>query len=427
MLDPGKLTLGKTCLPRLGAATRCRAIVVPPIDRVILPLSRRVNGPTGPIMGISRRIFINALITRTSNFMDTGVRSDISNAIGTVASGSVVVASSKGVAPSRDLRPFGMRAPRSLTGTTNVYNLIKLNNTNFPAGIGLALGPSAGVSALVVGTTRYRPCVADSCHRYVRGCSSILGTICLVGSVLNIRGTVVYIRTGGRTTVGGLCRITASIHSDRSGIGLVQLPSGCPRNTRGIVVCSTANGGIPTNGLPDSINYVMVGVADVTALCHFVGANVPLMDGQVAISNATIGRPGGVVMPVNAPVGRILGFVNIARCSRVVVNNPVVNISIASRSTPIRGHGGTVAIVTGTLPSIDTTYVHYNQYTGAYPVGLCPTGIRSTVGFRGFSTLGSLGVGCYVRYNYYSCIYPTGHPLARAVQLTGSVLEERDG
>lgn len=239
---------------------------------------------------------------------------------------------------------------------------------------------------------------------------------------------MVTIRSGGPSTVGVLREVTRG-SSPSSMVGIVPLHSGCPRNTRGVVVLSTANEHIPPKGLPSSINYIIVGIASTTFVSHCLGSNGPLMSHSLAISNSTVATPRGIHIPVNARVSCVVGTYNNFHRPPigVVANKPVVNASVISARRPVLGYGGTV--LTFASSSVDlgarATYVRYNEYTGTYPVCLRPAMVRGCT-IRG-SMGGLLGTNTviYVRYNSYTCAYPTNGPLIRFVHSTGSVMESR--
>ncbi len=58
--------------------------------RTMVPLDRRVNTPTAPMIRGNSRIIIKRLVTGTANFVDTGVRSPFDKAVrgvsGTISS-----------------------------------------------------------------------------------------------------------------------------------------------------------------------------------------------------------------------------------------------------------------------------------------------------------------------------------------------------
>lgn len=66
---------------RGGVATRVTARMTPLPGRTVFPLNRRVNTPTGPMITGNSGIGINALVTRTNNFIDTPVCDSMSKAI----------------------------------------------------------------------------------------------------------------------------------------------------------------------------------------------------------------------------------------------------------------------------------------------------------------------------------------------------------
>ncbi len=244
---------------------------IAPTNRTMCPLGRRVNTPTRPYITIKSDILINRTVTRPNNFISTTVYATISNAIGTVSGQanlgnhttlSVIVSGSKTCAPipalNRPRSPTGL-STRSVLKVVQSTNVINRNNTNFPARMGLSVGPNIRPSAIVVGTTRYRPCLASSCHLLVRRATRFIRNIHVLLRLFPRTQTIINVRSGGPTTVS----LLQGTLTRRTHVTVRPLGAGCLRNNRHVLVRTIANQSVGSERLPVSTNYIIIGMSAI--------------------------------------------------------------------------------------------------------------------------------------------------------------------
>lgn len=169
------------------------------------------------------------------------------------------------------------------------FNITKLNNTKFPANIGLRNNKS-GVRALVVGTTRYRPCVATSSHLVRSYTTRIMRNVHVLTRVLRPHRVLVNVRSGGPRTVSVLHTILTSSGS----VSLQIVPAGCPSNNTGRLACVLAKGRIPRNKHSSSVNMLVRGINATCTIGHTIVSNRPVARHIMALANRTVTHPNGI-------------------------------------------------------------------------------------------------------------------------------------
>ncbi len=239
--------------------------------------------------------------------------------------------------------------------------------------MGLSPPPKAGTRYIVVGTMRYRPCLATSRHLVLRGPRRVLINIALVVGTINISGKCVNVRGGGPSTVTLFHRGTRGC----PGIRVIPLRIGCPRKNRGRLVTTIAKHRIPTPPtLPVRMNTIMRGMNAAFTVCRTMVGGGPLFRHVVAIANGGLGAPAGFLTHVKAPVARLVSrYNNLPRSAKGIVNNnPVVNGTLVGLSVPMYGNSSNLLLVKRgrTHHSRPRPYVHYTGYIDTYPVKLRP-------------------------------------------------------
>lgn len=310
-------------------------------------------------------------------------------------------------------------ASRRVIGGVTSTNVINLKKTYFPARIGLYPPPSFGTRYIVVGTMRYRPCLATSRRLVLRRTRRMVMKITVLVGTIGIGGTFVNVRGGGPSTV----RLVAGITSDCTNVRIIPLGIGCPRKNRGRLVSTVAGHRITDNTLPVSAKTIIRGMNATFTMCRTMRGGGPLFRHIVAIANGSITRPSGFLTHVNAPVRRLVStYNNLPRSAKGVVNNnPVVNGTLIGASIPATGKDSKVLVVgqgrTGHKRM--RGYVHYTGYIDTYPVKLRPCLLSTLTRGARFREVRSREVVSYVRYNSYRFAYPTGHPLLSCYHLNG--------
>lgn len=407
--------------------------------RVIFPVDRRVNTPTIPAIGVNSEILIKVGVNRTTSFVSDPVFDSISNGMGVVRSHRAIANTVDGYVVIRGsfrgrytpnfnrVHSPGTISGRRVTRVIGRYNVINVNNTNFPAKIGLTPGGTRSVSCLVVGNTRYRPCLASSCHLVARHANGVVANISLTLHLFGGTGTIITVRSGGPSTVGRF----RTRYGKLSGVDIVPLGAGCPRNNRHHLVTDMANEGVGSRALPTSTNMVILGITATCTVCRTIYTDGPLVREIMAVANSKTGHPNGVSILLNAPTSFLVRRYNkLGRGARgVVYNKPVVNFTIPGLRFPMAGAFSSIlTLADSSIIGVGAaTYVRYNEYINTYPRGLIPRLVTTSIGTRSCRRCRGLNNVRYVRYNYYACIYPTGEPLARSFGLTGTRVETSGG
>lgn len=264
-------------------------------------------------------------------------------------------------------------APRRVITGIGGTNMMNVNNTYFPARIGLSPPPNYGTRYMVVGTMRYRPCLATSRHLVLRGTSRMLINMDVLVGTTGIAGKCVNVRGGGPSTVGLVARGTTRCPNVR----MIPLRIGCPRNNRGRLVSTIVNHRIPTPPtVPVGINTMIRGMNATFTICRTIRGGGPLFRHVIAIANGSIGGPSGFLAHVNAPVDRLVSTTNnLPRSAKGIVNNnPVVNGTLIGARIPVYGNDSNILVVGSgrTTHTRTRPYVHYTGYIDIYPVKLRP-------------------------------------------------------
>lgn len=358
---------------------------------IMVSVSRRLNTPTGPVIRINSAMGINRGVNRTTKFVDTPMRSDMDKAMITIRPHvrnahkdrivTIIVRSSKGGALRRSMRPrnrLSGLAPSRVVSVVHRTKVINVNNTNFPAYIGL--GPTGPMSAVLLGKYRYRPLLATSREMLLRCTSSVVFNLGTILGAANTRGNVVIVRSGGPSTV----RLVRGGITSVKGVRMFITGAGCPRNTRGALVGHIVKEVIPDNNLPTSINIIMSGVDAMGTVSSTVRAKVPLIRHITAMANRGVGGPKGFIVGVNADMERLVSCYNKFASSSILigVNKPVVKFPLGALSMPVVGNSGNVVTIrpsrAGRRP-----YVGYKHYMSIYPVRLSPLCFIGCTGSRG--------------------------------------------
>lgn len=362
-----------------------------PRNRLICPLSRRVKTPTGPMIGGNSYILGKRLVTRTKKFMSSPVCSSISNGIGKLRRHFgpaksriryVIMRGSKrcGRIRCRPMGPLRRVAERRVVGGVKSTKVMKVNNTKFPAGMGLSPGRPSGVRCVVTGYTRYRPCVATSCEEVLRCARSLIDKVGIVLSLFPGTENIFTMRSGGGSYVRGL----RGTITNRPEVSIGTLVAGCPRKTRHRLVCTIAGQTVGSAVLPTSTKYVISGIRALVKVRGTMVGKGPLVRHIIAIDNSTIRGPKGFVTPFKVGRERLIRTTkNLGTRPRGLVSKkPVVKFTVIAVSTPIAGASSSVllfgrSIITGDLRA---TYVGYKEYIRVYPDEVVPSELTSFSG-----------------------------------------------
>ena len=416
--------------------------VMPPPERVILPMQQHIGAPCAPTVKKGDHVFVGTVVGDSSAAVSAPVHASVSGTVAEITSVMIsggqltqaVVVESDGkmekdpaIAP-----PPPITTKKELTAAARAAGMVGLGGAGFPTHVKLNIPEGKSIDTLLVNVAECEPYVTSDHREALENTRNVLDGVYKVKEILDVQRVILAVEDNKPDVIEKLSEIADDPKMDPlDQVRVLPLKSRYPQGAEKVLVQACTGRKVPEGKLPADVGCLVMNIASISFLASYMRTGMPLTLKRVTIDGSAIAHPQNVIVPVGTPIKDVVAFCGgyKAEPKKLIMGGPMMGVAITSDELPIlKQNNAILALAEGdALLRQPTACIRCGRCVAACPMCLMPTKLEQAVERQDVEALQSLNVmtcmecGCCA----FSC--PAGRRLVQSIRLGKSMVKKQGG
>jgi electron transport complex protein RnfC len=368
--------------------------VVPPPEKVLLPLQQNIGGGCRPVVKAKQEVAVGELVGKGGGFVSAALHTPIAGKV--LKMGVTTLANGRHMAaipikatgrqltgedlwadmfggdwPKNDIEAYD---PGEISEAIAKAGIVGLGGAAFPTHVKIMPNDKKPVHTLIVNGCECEPFLTADYRLMVEAPEPIVTGALLAGRSVGARRIIVGIEDNKPEAVEAIR--SAARGTD---IQIAVLKTKYPQGSEKQLIKATVNREVPLGGLPSDVGVAMSNVGTVAAIARAVVRQKPLTHRVMTVTGGGIRQPKNLLIPLGISFGELIEFCGglADDAARLVAGGPMMGFAFTNRQTPItKGTSGlTILTEADVNKSEETNCVRCGRCVDVCPMKLVPTKI----------------------------------------------------
>ncbi len=418
-----------------------RAIrVLPPPERLFVPLQQHVGAPAQPLVHAGDRVLKGQLIGASQGNISAPIHAPTSGKIAAV--GDYPAAHPSGLtAPTVTIEsdgedrwlesemasdPFSL-APEEIAARVASAGIVGLGGATFPSAVKLKLSRNSNVRTLIINGGECEPYITCDDRLMRERAAEIIEGVRLIRHAVGAVEVMVGIEENKPEALSAMRAAAAGTE-----VKVQAVPAMYPMGWDKQMIKALTGCEVPADGRSADIGVLVHNVATAYAVREAIRFGRPLVSRTVTVSGGAVAEPGNLEVPVGTLVETLFqfcgGFSN--KPARLVLGGPMMGIELYTAAVPIvKGTSGVLALTPHEIGSLQPApCIRCSSCVRACPVGLLPLEMAAHIRAGNSNGAVSRGLKDCIACGCCSFVCPSHIPLVHYFNFAkGELMEQERG
>ncbi len=436
----GTFTHGVHPPERKSLAADAPIEIMPPPEKVILPLLQHIGGPCTPQVKPKQKVAFGEMIGKGQAFVSASLHAPVEGIVRkmevtTLPNGrhlQAIVIQSQGeqlrgqalwdqlFGGSWPQKSYQTMDPKQIAATIHDSGIVGLGGAAFPTHVKIMPDDQKPIHTLMVNGCECEPYLTTDYRLMVEAPDAIVAGALLAARAVRAQKIYIGIENNKLEAVAALRRSATG-----AGIKIAVLKTKYPQGSEKHLIKAVLNREVPLGGLPSDIGVAMTNVATMTSVARGIMRGIPLTHRVVSVTGGGIVEPKNLLVPIGIPMGELIDYCGGLRktAGRIVSGGPMMGFAFTNPNTPVtKGTSGITVLTHEEIRKAEMTVcVRCGRCVDVCPMKLVPTKLAMASRFKELNLARKYNImACF---ECGSCVYicPAGLPLVQNIR-TGKAL-----
>lgn len=416
--------------------------VMPPPQRVILPMQQHIGAPCTPTVQKGDHVLVGQIIGDTDAYVGTPIHASVSGTVseikeimltgGQMTTAVVIESDGKMERDPNIYPPAAINSKAELSMAARSAGLVGLGGAGFPAHVKLNVPDEKPIDTLIINAAECEPYVTSDHREAIENGKNVLDGVYKIKDILKVRRVFIAVEDNKPDVIARLTQIADDPEMDPEDLVRVfPLKSRYPQGAEKVLVQSCTGRKVPPGKLPADVGCIVMNIASVSFLASFMRTGMPLTLKRVTIDGSAVAYPQNVIVPIGTPIRDVIEFCGgyQAKPEKLLMGGPMMGIAITSDELPIIKQNNAILAFDMEEARLltPTACIRCGSCVAACPMELLPTKLEKAAEKKDVEALKALDVmtcmecGCCA----FSC--PAGRRLVQSIRLGKSYVKQSGG
>lgn len=416
--------------------------VMPPPQRVILPMQQHIGAPCTPTVQKGDHVLVGQIIGDTDAYVGTPIHASVSGTVseikeimltgGQMTTAVVIESDGKMERDPNIYPPAAINSKAELSMAARSAGLVGLGGAGFPAHVKLNVPDEKPIDTLIINAAECEPYVTSDHREAIENGKNVLDGVYKIKDILKVRRVFIAVEDNKPDVIARLTQIADDPEMDPEDLVRVfPLKSRYPQGAEKVLVQSCTGRKVPPGKLPADVGCIVMNIASVSFLASFMRTGMPLTLKRVTIDGSAVAYPQNVIVPIGTPIRDVIEFCGgyQAKPEKLLMGGPMMGIAITSDELPIIKQNNAILAFDMEEARLlaPTACIRCGSCVAACPMELLPTKLEKAAEKKDVEALKALDImtcmecGCCA----FSC--PAGRRLVQSIRLGKSYVKQSGG
>ncbi len=426
ILRPVKKIRGGLKLPHLKNTAELQTVVMPPPEKVYIPLSQHIGAPATATVKKGDNVFVGTKIGEAAGAVSAPIHSSVSGIVADVTERAfngrpvmcVIIDSDGKSTLEPTLKPFEVKTPKDLAEAAKQCGLVGLGGAGFPSHIKLSPKKNT-IDTLIVNGAECEPFITSDYRECMENYNDIIEGIYLIKEKLDVKNVAICVENNKPQAIKKLFEIASDRRDVDDAVKLIRLPSSYPQGAEKVLIYSATGRQLPVGKLPSDIGCIVMNITSIGALYRFITTGVPLISKRITLDGTAIKKPMNISASIGTPIEDVLKFADytIEGDEKIIMGGPMMGNPVSNIGAVIEKRTNAILVMAPEAPKPTTSCIRCGRCAGACPMRLFPARVESALNSGRTDNFESLNVNYCMECGSCSYICPASRPLTQIMRI----------
>lgn len=358
--------------------------VLPPPQRVYMPLHQHVGGAARPVVLVGQRVLKGQILAEAQGNISAPIHAPVSGIISSI--GDVTAPHPSGldfpaICVENDFKdewietdkvddPFAL-TPEEIARRTALAGVVGLGGATFPSAVKFSLGKRLKVKTLIVNGGECEPYLSSD-DRVMRDfADQVVDGARIVMHAIGATEALVGIENNKPEAIAAMQKAAAAFPE----VKIRPVPARYPMGSDKQLIQTLTGKEVPADARAAEVGVLVHNVSTCAAVHKAIRLGHPLVERIVTINGGAIANPGNVFAPLGVLVEELLSFCGLKETpARLILGGPMMGTPLLHGNIPlVKGASGILAFdaAEAEIPEAGPC-IRCGSCTQACPMGLLP-------------------------------------------------------
>ncbi|MBO4431978.1 MAG: electron transport complex subunit RsxC [Clostridia bacterium] len=433
-LRPVKRIHGGAKLPHFKNTAEIETEIMPPPNKVYIPLSQHIGAPANPIVKKGDKVFVGTLIAEETGFISAPVHSSVSGTVsgiidkvltGTQAVKCIEIESDGEMTPDENLKPFKIKSAKDLSEAAKLCGLVGLGGAGFPAHVKLAPPKGTKIDTLIINAAECEPYITSDYRECIENVDGIIAATFLLKSKLKLERVVICVENNKPRAIEKLMEVAANKQDTDDTVKLMKLPSTYPQGAEKVIIYSATGRKLPLGKLPSDMGCIVMNVTSLATLYRFIKTGMPLVSKRITVDGTAVKEPKNLLVPIGTQISDVLEYMGVdgEEIDRIIMGGPMMGQPVSSTGAVIEKRTNALLVMAQNRKTIKSTAcIRCGRCQKTCPMNLTPAKVETAYRKGDIEAMASLNVNYCIECGSCAYICPAKRPLTEVMRIAKSQL-----
>ena len=413
--------------------------VMPPPDKVIIPLRQHIGAPCAPAVKAGDEVKVGTLIGSVTAPFCVPIYSSVSGKVNkitdvTAADGSLVPAIeilSDGLMEwDESITPPKCDTKEDFLEAVKNSGLVGLGGAGFPTHIKLNPSPDKKIDTLIINFAECEPYITADHRECIENSYDILNGVYTVKEFLSIPYAYIAVEDNKPDVIDTLIAIAGDQNFDpENRVHVTKLKSSYPQGAEKVMVKAVTGREVPIGKLPADVGVLLMNVTSVAFINRYIKTGRPLVSKRVTVDGNAVENPQNVIVPIGTPVSKVLEFVGLKHePTKLIMGGPMMGTSLSTADVPVVKTTNAILAFDKKQASMTktTACIRCGRCAKNCPMGLVPLELAAAADRVDVDALRQYSVNACMECG--TCVYncPAGRKLVQSIRVGKKLVRDDD-
>jgi len=415
--------------------------IVPPPDKVILPLLQHVGGPCTPLVKPRQKVTFGEMIGKGDTLISASLHAPLNGviqkmAVTTLPNGrhlqAIVIRSEGDQLSGQQLwdrmfagpwpeKTYQCLDPAKITDAVHAAGIVGLGGAAFPTHVKIAPSDKKPIHTLIVNGCECEPYLTTDYRVMVEAADAVVAGTLLAARAVGADKTYIGIESNKLEAVDALRRRAAG-----AGVKLAVVRTKYPQGSEKHLIKAVLNREVPLGGLPADVGVAITNVATVTAVARSVMRGIPLTHRVISVTGGGIVQPKNLLVPIGITMGEVIRYCGGLRktAARMIAGGPMMGFPFTNLQIPVtKGTSGITILTREEIRRVDQrACIRCGRCVDACPMKLVPTKLAAASRFRDLNLARKYNIMACFECGSCAYVCPAGWQLVQHIRMGKALL-----